>query len=407
VKSDQAGSAVALAFLSLKAHPGQSLLSMLGTAVGAACVVLVVSVGLTGKQYVIKTIEGIGTNIIALDYAYGGPGEPGADTSKDDYLTIADERAIVDQVRQITASSPMLTLHQNLTLGHGQVSDVQVLGVTPEYRAVRRLVITTGRFFDRADGALIEKAAVVTPQLANELFGSPKEAVGHNIDIKGLPFTIIGTCKEKVDTFGQSELSEHTILIPYAVAKTIVRTDEVNQIFFSIRDPSEIDAAAAEISRIVKSRHRPSSDYRVTTLTLMLRAAGEIATALTAVLICVTVITLTVGGVGIMNIMMATVADRVHEIGLRKSLGATEGVILLQFLMEAVVISLAGGLAGTSLALAVPLSLRIFTPYAVRVSYWSAIVALAAACGVGLVFGTMPALRAARLSPLDAMRREG
>jgi putative ABC transport system permease protein len=181
----------------------------------------------------------------------------------------------------------------------------------------------------------------------------------------------------------------------------------VNQIFFSTRDRSEIDAAAASISRIVKSRHRPSSDYRVTTLTGMLKAAGEIANALTLVLICVTVVTLAVGGVGIMNIMMATVASRVYEIGLRKSLGATERVILLQFLAEAVVISLLGGLVGTSLALAVPLSLRIFTPYAVRVSYWSAIIALAAACGVGLVFGTMPALRAARLSPLDALRREG
>jgi putative ABC transport system permease protein len=407
VKSDQAGSAVALAFLSLKAHPGQSLLSMLGTAVGAACVVLVVSVGLTGKQYVLKTIEGIGTNIIALDYAYGGPGEPGADTSKDDYLTFADEGAIDDQVKEVTASSPMLTLHQNFILGHGQVSDVQVLGVTPEYRAVRSLIITAGRFFDRADSTLSEKAAVVTPQLAKELFGSPTEAVGHNIDIEGLPFTIIGTCKERVDTFGQSELSEHTILIPYSVARTMVLTDDVNQIFFSTRDQSEIDAAAASISRIVKSRHRPSSDYRVTTLTGMLKAAGEIANALTLVLICVTVVTLAVGGVGIMNIMMATVASRVYEIGLRKSLGATERVILLQFLAEAVVISLLGGLVGTSLALAVPLSLRIFTPYAVRVSYWSAIIALAAACGVGLVFGTMPALRAARLSPLDALRREG
>jgi putative ABC transport system permease protein len=403
---DQTSPAIAIAISNLRAHVGQSVLSMLGTAVGAACVVLVGSIGLTGKQYVVKTIEGIGTNIIALDYAYGGPGEPGAEPSKDDYLTVADEWAIDSQVAGVTASSPMLTLHQSLTLGHGQVSDVQILGVSPEYRAVRSLTITNGRFFDHEDSNLVEKAAVITPQLAHDLFGSTSEAVGRRIEMSGSTFTIIGVGKDSVDTFGESELDDHTILIPYSVAKRFVSTDAVNQIFFSARDRSEIDAAAAEISRIIKSRHRPGSDYRVTTLTGMLRVAANIADGLTMILIVVTAITFLVGGVGIMNIMMAVVASRVQEIGLRRSLGATQRVIMLQFLSEAVFISLLGGLMGTGLALAVPLALRIFTPYAVRISYWSVILAVGAACAVGVVFGTMPALRAARLSPVDAMRHE-
>ncbi|MCU1312784.1 MAG: hypothetical protein JWM54_541 [Acidobacteriaceae bacterium] len=406
MKSDQATSAFALAVSSLRSHIGQSVLTMLGIAVGAACVVLVVSVGLTGKAYVLHTIEGIGGNIVALDYAYGGPGEPGADASKDDYLTISDERALADQVRVVTASSPMLTLQQPLTFGHGKVRDVQILGVAPEYRALRNLLITQGRFFDDGDGRVLDRAAVLTPQLAEEIFGSGAEALGRTLDISGLPFTVIGICKERVDTFGQSELSERTVLVPYAVARTIVATDDVNQIFFSVGSLSEVDEAAAEISKIIKLRHRRGSDYRVITLTSLLKTAGKIADALTVVLILVTLVTLIAGGIGIMNIMLATVASRVHEIGLRKSLGATQRMILLQFLSEAVVISLLGGLAGTSLALAVPLALRLFTPFAVTVSYWSVIAALSAACGIGIIFGTMPAMRAARYNPLDAMRNE-
>jgi putative ABC transport system permease protein len=406
VKSDQAASALALALSSLKAHVAQSVLTMLGIAVGAACVVLVVSVGLTGKQYVLHTIEGIGSNIIALDYAYGGPGEPGANASRDDYLKISDERAVEEQVRVVTASSPMLTLRQPLTLGHGMVRDVQILGVAPEYRTVRNLRITHGRFFDSSDSRVLDRAAVLTPGLAQEMFGSAPDAVGRSLDISGLPFTVIGICKERVETFGQSELNDRTVLIPYSVARTIMGTDEVNQIFFSVQSLSEVDEAAAEISSIIKLRHRRGSDYRITTLTGLLKAAGSIADALTVVLILVTLVTLIAGGIGIMNIMLATVASRVQEIGLRKSLGATQRMILLQFLSEAVVISLLGGLVGTSLALAVPLAVRLFTPFAVTVSYWSVAAALAAACSVGIIFGTMPAMRAARYSPLDALRNE-
>jgi putative ABC transport system permease protein len=406
VKRVQATSAFALAFASLKAHLGQSLLTMLGTAVGAACVVLVVSVGVTGKQYVLHSIEGIGSNIIALDYAYGGPGEPGADPSRDDYLTISDERAVEDQVHVVTASSPMLTLRESLTLGHGQVRDVQILGVAPEYRTVRNLLIIHGRFFESSDSRVLERAAVITPQFAEEVFGTESDAVGQKLDMRGLPFTVIGICKERVDTFGQSELSDRTVLIPYSVARSIAGTDNVNQIFFSVRSLSEVDEAATQISTIVKARHSPGSDYRLTTLTGLLKAAGNIADALTVVLILVTLITLTAGGIGIMNIMLATVASRVHEIGLRKSLGATQQMILLQFLSEAVVISLLGGIAGTSLALAIPLAVRLLTPFAVTVSYWSVVAALGAACSVGIIFGTMPALRAARCNPLDAMRNE-
>ena len=406
MKSRQAAFALALALSSLKSHVGQSVLTMLGIGVGAACVVLVVSVGLTGKQYVMHTIEGIGSNIIALDYAYGGPGEPEADASKDDYLTISDERAVENQVQVVTASSPMLTLRQPLTLGHGTVRDVQILGVAPEYRAVRNLLITDGRFFDFSDSHAIDRTAVLTPRLAEEMFGTAPDAVGRSIDITGLPFTIVGICKERVQTFGQSELSERTVLIPYSVARAVVGTDDVNQIFFSVRSLSDVDQAAAEISAIIKLRHRRGSEYRITTLTGLLKTAGNIANAITLVLLLVTLVTLTTGGIGIMNIMLATVASRVHEIGLRKSLGATRSMILFQFLSEAVLISLSGALAGISLALAVPFTFRLFTPFGVAVSCWSVIAAFSAACGVGIVFGTMPAMRAARCSPLDAMRNE-
>jgi putative ABC transport system permease protein len=395
-----------LAFGSLSAFKGQFVLTMLGMVVGSASMVLVVSVGLTGKEYVLRSLEQIGTNIIAVDYAYGGPGEPGSDPSRDDYLTHRDELAVVERVRSVTASSPMLTLRGQVSTSRGTVKNVKILGVAPSYRTIRNLLVMQGRFFDLEDDQSRAKAIVMTPQLAREMFGREEEAVGRNLPILGQPFTVIGIFRERVNTFGQSEIDDDTVLIPYSVARLSLPTDGVNQIFFSIEDRVEVNAAALQILEVVKARHRPGSEYRVITLTDLLTTAASIANALTVMLVLISIVTLATGGVGIMNIMLSAVAARVHEIGVRKSLGATRRVILLQFLIEAMTIALAGGSAGTGLAIASAIAVRVFTPYRVPISAWSAAAALCMACVVGLFFGTLPAIRAAQLDPVEALRQE-
>ena len=225
-------------------------------------------------------------------------------------------------------------------------------------------------------------------------------------EISGIPFTIIGVFKESVHDFGISEIEDQTILIPYSVARYFTGTENVNQIYFSMRTMDEVPDAAKEIVRIVHARHRPDSVYNAQTLKAVLTMADNILTALTAILLLVAAVTLAVGGVGIMNIMLANVRSRTREIGIRKALGATYREIKYQFLAEAIIISLVGGTVGTIVGLAVPLSVRLFIDYDLPISGWSVVIALAAATTVGVFFGTMPATRAAQMDPVEALRDE-
>jgi putative ABC transport system permease protein len=286
------------------------------------------------------------------------------------------------------------------------VKDTLVLGVSPHYSDIRNLIVTVGRFLDETDNDAHIKCAVVTEIFAKERYGSPDAAVGQTFEISGIPFTIIGVFKESVDDFGQSEIQDQTILIPYSVARYFTGTERVNQIYFSMRSMDEVPDAAKDIVRIVQSHHRPNSVYKAQTLKQLLTVASQIADALTAVLFLVATVTLAVGGVGIMNIMLANVRSRVREIGIRKALGATRREIKLQFLSEAIIISLTGGVVGTIVGLALPLSVRFFTSYAIPVSLWSIVVALTAATVVGVIFGTVPATRAAQMDPVESLKYE-
>jgi putative ABC transport system permease protein len=247
---------------------------------------------------------------------------------------------------------------------------------------------------------------VVTEKFAHDRFGSSDAAIGESFEISGIPFTIIGVFKMSVDDFGQSEIADQTILIPFSVARYFTGTENVKQIYFSMRNMEEVPNAAKEIVRIVQARHRPDSVYKVQTLKELLDTANKISNALIAVLMLVAAITLAVGGVGIMNIMLANVRARVREIGIRKALGATYREIKLQFLAEALIISLVGGVVGTIVGLALPLSIRFFTDYAIPISPWSVIIALTSATVVGIVFGTVPATRAAQLDPVESLKYE-
>ena len=323
-----------------------------------------------------------------------------------DFLTREDERAVVARVPSVVASSPVLESHDRISFGSGVVKDTLVLGVSPQYKDVRNLVLLAGRFFDEQDETVHLKCAVVTVPFAREMFGSSDAAIGREFSIHGIPFTIVGTFKESVDTFGQTEISDSTVLIPYSVARYFTGTDSVKQLYFSVRSMEEVPDAKREILGVVKSRHKPNSVYQAQDLTALLNMAATIATALTAILVLVAAVTLAVGGVGIMNIMLANVRARIREIGIRKALGATYREIKLQFLAEAIIISLSGGLVGCIVGLTVPLSIRIFTDYPLPISYWSVAIALTSATIVGVVFGTVPATRAAQMDPVEALKYE-
>ena len=393
-----------LAFDSFRANKVRFALTALGMVIGSASLILVTTIGLTGKNYIQHLIQGIGINMVEVEYSGGGTAESG--DYRNDFLTRDDEKAVDSQVPSIAASSPMLEMHDRISFGSGIVKDILVLGVSPQYRIVRNLVMLSGRYFDDEDEDTHTQVAMVTAPFAKEMFGGTDAALNRSFQISGIPFTVIGIFKERVDTFGQSEIADQTVLVPYSVARYFTGTDNVKQIFFSIRDQNDVEEATRQILKVVQSRHKANSVYHAQTLTELLTVAAQSANALTLVLLLVALVTLAVGGVGIMNIMLANVRSRIREIGIRKALGATAREIKLQFLVEAVLISLAGGFIGTALGMAIPLSVRLFTSYRIPISGLSVIIALLAATIVGVVFGTLPATRAAQLDPVESLKYE-
>ncbi len=373
-------------------------LTALGMVVGTASLILVVTIAMTGKKYVLEQIQGIGVNMIVVEYQGGDHGH--------DFLTIDDLHAVLRQVPSVATASPVVPLTDQIPVGLGQERTLQVLGVFPEYIAVRNLVVVTGRFFDGQDERSSNKVGVITQQLAKQLYGSADNAVGKVVKLSGLPFTIIGTFRERVNTFGRSEVTNDTMVIPYTVTRYFTDSPEVRQLYFSAAEPSIVIPVTRQIQKVIRSRHRPESAYFVQNLTEVVAMAERTANALTYVLLLIAAVTLLVSGIGIMNIMLATVSSRISEIGILKAIGATNRDIRFQFLSEATLISLIGGSTGVVFGLALPVSVRIFTEYRIPISALSVVVAIVVSCSVGILFGTAPAAFASRLDPVESMRHE-
>ena len=369
--------------------------------IGTASLILVVTIGMTGKQYVLNQIQSIGANLIDAEYQ----GNARLNTNPD-LLTIDDMNAVLQQVPGIVAASPVVPLDDHIPIGGGKQRDLRVLGVFPDYSVVRNLVVLSGRFFDGEDEQARNKVGVMQQKLAEQIYGSVDNAIGKSVKVMGLPFVIIGTFRERVNTFGQSEVTDNSMLIPYTVSRFFTDTPDVNQLYFSAAEPSMVIPVTEQVKRVIQSRHRAESVFVVQNLTELVAVADRTANALTMVLLLIAAVTLLVSGIGIMNIMLATVSSRIREIGIRKAIGATNAEIRFQFLSEAIMISLIGGIAGVIVGLALPYSVRFFTEYRLPISGLSAIVAIAVSSLVGILFGTVPAARAAKLDPVESLRYE-
>jgi putative ABC transport system permease protein len=388
----------------MRADKIRTAMTALGMAVGTAALILVVTVALTGKGYVLAQIQAVGTNVIWAEYT--GVSAAGVSNSAADYLTVNDMLAAEQQVPGIKEASPVLNMHQRILVGSGKEQEILVLGVSPQYRTVRRMIVSAGRFFDEQDSQSGNKVALITDMLARRVFGTLEAALGQTIKIQEVPFVIVGTFRESVDTMGHSEIEDDTVLVPYTVARSMTGTPYVNQIYFSMTNAAGIPEATEAIARVIASRHRPESAYTVSNMTEVLRLANKTAAAFTAVLLLFAAVTLLAAGVGIMNIMLATVHARIHEIGVRMAIGATRRAILLQFLSEAVLIALLGGTVGTIVGLGIPISIETFTNIRLSISAMSAFVALFVSCVVGVAFGITPANNASHLDPVECLRHE-
>jgi len=399
------GEAMSFSLQSLRQNPVRSFLTGLGMVIGTASVILVVTVSLTSQNYILEQIEGVGSNMIFASYE-AGTQSSSAEVNAD-YIKISDVQAIRGQLAGSIVAATGIEVNYDSTFINGKEERLLILGSDEFYQPVRNLVVLSGRFLDASDVDLRQKVALMTEKLAKRLYGSLNATPGQTIKVHGLQFTVIGTFKEKVESFGQSELNAETVLIPITVQQYFTRVERIDPLYVQVRSPDQVDAVTGEVKEILESRHRAGTSYKVENLTAILNAAKSIARILRLVLVLVSAIALLISGIGIMNIMLVTVTERTREIGLRMAVGASRRAVLEQFLTESIVISLAGGFIGILIGISIPLSVRFLTDeIPVPISATSIVVAFGVSLIVGVVFGILPANRASQLNPTEALRYE-
>jgi putative ABC transport system permease protein len=386
------------------AHKVRSALTALGLMIGTASVILVVTVSLTGRDFILDKIRGIGSNLIYASHEAGGKESP---VVAADRIKWADVEAVRKQLAgRIIAASGVSTTFETFIID-GQAKDLRVLGTDHYYPQVRNLIAVAGRFFDERDVEMRRRVCFMTDVLARKLHGSEQAAVGRQIKLGGLQFLVVGVFKESTSTMGQSELSDETVVAPYTISRYWDEVERVDPLYVQARTMEDVPAVTKLVHDIVASRHRKGANYKVENLATLLKAAEDIARILSLVLFGVSAIALFISGIGIMNIMLVSVTERTKEIGIRRALGATRRTVMRQFLMEAVLLSMGGGVLGILLGLGFPLTIRLLVPEApIPISGISAVVAFGVSVLVGLIFGLVPAHRASALQPVEALRYE-
>ena len=397
-----------LAVEALRANKLRATLTMLGVIIGSACIVLVVTVALTGRRYIGSQIEAVGSNIV---YAWLEQSNTSQNVSLADQISLGDLNAIREGVPQVVQVSGTNDIPMNVVADRKD-RPVRLIGVTQGFQQIRKLVILQGRYFDDADFSTVSKVCVVSEHLAHAAFPIDNP-VGQQIHVGELSFTVIGTFRERVATFGQSEIREDSVLVPFPLIKYYAGDNFILTLYAQADRAEDVPQVTQDVARILRGRHRPEADYNVQNLTSILQIARNISMALTIVLLLIAMLALTISGIGIMNIMLVTVTERTREIGIRKAIGAQRREILLQFLIEAALISGTGAVIGIALAVIIPFVIEALIQFlqvpggiTIPISWLSVLAAFVVSCATGVLFGYLPAKKAASLLPVESLRYE-
>ena len=396
-----------MAWASLVANKLRSLLTMLGIIIGVAAVIALVSIGNGVKQDIENSISSLGSNLLVV--LPGAPRTPGARSSQGSMksLKISDYEAIA-KLEGVKAASPM-TNGSYVVIYQNKNWTTSVAGVNSNFQDVNNWTMTSGRFFSDKNVQNRERVAVVGQTVVKNLF-TDEDPVGKEIRVKNIPFRVIGVLKSKGNgTMGNDQ--DDTVLIPYTTSMERVEgIDYLRRVYVVAKDDGGIDRLQADIENLLRVRHNIKDtnldDFNIQNMKSIMETVAQTTGTFTLFLGAVAAISLVVGGIGIMNIMLVSVTERTREIGVRKALGATYSVIVTQFLIEAVVISLMGGFIGIAFGIGASKVIGMVSGMSTVVSVPTIIMSFAFSMAIGLIFGIYPARKAAKLNPIDALHYE-
>ena len=396
-----------MAWASLIANKLRSLLTMLGIIIGVAAVIALVSIGNGVKQDIEDSISSLGSNLLVV--LPGAPRTPGARSSQGSMksLKISDYEAIA-KLEGVKAASPM-TNGSYVVIYQNKNWTTSVAGVNSNFQDVNNWTMTSGRFFSDKNVQNRERVAVVGQTVVKNLF-TDEDPVGKEIRVKNIPFRVIGVLKSKGNgTMGNDQ--DDTVLIPYTTSMERVEgIDYLRRVYVVAKDDGGIDRLQADIENLLRVRHNIKDtnldDFNIQNMKSIMETVAQTTGTFTLFLGAVAAISLVVGGIGIMNIMLVSVTERTREIGVRKALGATYSVIVTQFLIEAVVISLMGGIIGIALGIGASKLIGMASGMSTVISIPTIVMSFAFSMAIGLIFGIYPARKAAKLNPIDALHYE-
>ncbi|MFZ4641365.1 MAG: ABC transporter permease [Nodosilinea sp.] len=399
---------LAMAVKTLAANRLRSTLTMLGIVIGNASVITMVGLGQGAQRFINGQLETLGPNVLFVVPGTRETRRLGA-LNVPRTLVLADAAAIARQVPTVTGVAPEASSRQLATVANRN-ANVNVVGTGPGFLTVRSFDVATGRFLSDLDLSRNAPVAVLGSTLKQRLFDHD-QAVGQSLRIGGVTFDVIGVLAKKGSNLGLDY--DDAILVPLTTQANRLAGIErspygipVSFITVAARDRPAMATAEFQVTNLLRLRHgiRDEDDFYISSQDTLLSIANTITGALTLMLAAIAGISLLVGGIGIMNIMLVSVRERTQEIGLRKAIGATEADILGQFLIEAIILSVAGGIVGTGLGVSGVLLLAVFTPFDAAVSASAILLAVSISGGIGLFFGVVPARQAARLDPIVALR---
>jgi len=381
-----------IAWMGLMSNKLRSGLTMLGIIIGVAAVIALVSVGRSASSMVTEQVESLGSNLIMILPA----------RSQGVEFTMADVEAVRRQIPGVAAASPVISAGVTATWG-GQTHDTSLRGVSPEYLQIQSWGVSYGQFFSQHDFDARERFAVVGQTVAQELFGM-NDPLHRTISLNGHVFRVIGVLEEKGATMGQD--MDDVVVVPATTAQRVLGTNRVQQIYAQAASGQQAALITNHIERVMDVRFHRDDSVNVFSQEQILDVVNTMTGTLTLMLGAIAGISLLVGGIGIMNIMLVSVTERTREIGVRKALGARRRDIRNQFLVEAVFLSVLGGTVGILLGGAGSSAISRLAGWNPGLNLNAVLLAFGFSAAVGIVFGLWPALNAAKLDPVEALRYE-